>query len=153
MKALDLAAVQSLAEKHASHKGNLITLLQEIQRVFGYLPEDSLKIVSNCMKIPMSRIYGIATFYSQFHLKPRGRNIICVCRGTACHIKGGKTVLETLQKQLGISDGETTPDYRFTLETASCLGACAMGSVVMIGNTYHGRMTPTKIESLVNSLP
>ncbi len=153
MEGPDISAVRPLVEKYIGRNDGLIALLQEIQHIYGYLPEEALKIVSNLLQVPMSRIYGIATFYSQFHLKPRGRNIICACRGTACHVRGGKLILEALEKRLGISDGQTTPDYRFTLETAACLGACAMGPVVMAGDKYYGNMTGAKVESLIDSLP
>jgi len=149
----NVSAVKPLAEKYIGREWGLITLLQEIQQIFGYLPEEALSIVSKTLKMPMSRIYSVATFYSQFYLEQRGRNIIRVCRGTACHVRGGKAVLETFEKHLGISDGQTTPDYRFTLETVACLGACAMGPVVLVDSKYHGKMTPGKAEALIDNLP
>ncbi|MDD2471649.1 MAG: NADH-quinone oxidoreductase subunit NuoE [Dehalococcoidales bacterium] len=153
MEEPDVSAVKELAEGYIGREDGLITVLQEIQQIYGYLPEQGLKIVSQALKIPMSRIFSIATFYSQFYLERRGRNIIRVCRGTACHVRGGKAVLETFEKRLGISDGQTTPDYRFTLETVACLGACAMGPVTLVDSKYYGKMTPVKVETLIDSLP
>jgi NADH-quinone oxidoreductase subunit E len=149
----DISVIKPLVEKYIGREDGLITLLQEIQQIFGYLPEEGLNIVSRALNIPMSRIYSIATFYSQFYLERRGRNIIRACRGTACHVRGGKAVLEAIEKRLGISDGQTTPDYRFTLETVACLGACAMGPVVLVDSKYYGKMTPGKVEALIENLP
>ncbi|MDD5604492.1 MAG: NADH-quinone oxidoreductase subunit NuoE [Dehalococcoidales bacterium] len=153
MEEPDISVIKPLVEKYIGREDGLITLLQEIQQIFGYLPEEGLNIVSRALNIPMSRIYSIATFYSQFYLERRGRNIIRACRGTACHVRGGKAVLEAIEKRLGISDGQTTPDYRFTLETVACLGACAMGPVVLVDSKYYGKMTPGKVEALIENLP
>lgn len=153
MEEPDISAVEPLVEKYIGQEWGLIALLQEIQQLFGYLPEETLAIVSKRLKIPMSRIYSVVTFYSQFYLERRGRNIIRACRGTACHVRGGKAVLEAIEKKLEIADGQTTPDYRFTLETVACLGACAMGPVVLVDSTYHGKMTPGKVEALIENLP
>ncbi|MDX9986397.1 MAG: NAD(P)H-dependent oxidoreductase subunit E, partial [Dehalococcoidales bacterium] len=136
MEEPDISVIKPLVEKYIGREDGLITLLQEIQQIFGYLPEEGLNIVSRALNIPMSRIYSIATFYSQFYLERRGRNIIRACRGTACHVRGGKAVLEAIEKRLGISDGQTTPDYRFTLETVACLGACARVPVVLVDSKY-----------------
>ena len=144
---VDLSLLDPILKKYQSQEGALITMLQEIQAVYGYLPEVVLTHLSREVKIPLSQIYGVVTFYAQFYLTPRGRNIVRVCRGTACHVRGGKSILRTVEGFLEIGEGETTADYKFTLETVACLGACAMGPVVVINGKYFGKMTPTKTET------
>ena len=102
----------------------MIPILQEVQALYNYLPKDALEYIAASTGTPIAQIYGVVTFYSQFHLNPRGRNIIRVCQGTACHVRGGKVILQTIEKELGIKAGHTTEDLRFTLETVACIGAC-----------------------------
>jgi len=147
-----LSDIAPVVEKYRGRQDGLIAALQEIQDIYGYLPEAALCHLSRELRVAMSKIYSVATFYAQFYLERRGRNIIRVCRGTACHVRGGKAVLDTIEKQLGIKDSQTTGDYKFTLETVACLGACAMGPVVMVGEKYYGKMTPAKIEGLLDTL-
>ena len=111
------AQIDEILLKYEGKKGALIPVLQEVQALYNYLPKDILEYVAEKMSIPISQIYGMVTFYSQFHLNPRGRNIIRVCQGTACHVRGGKVILQAIEKQLGIKAGHTTEDLRFTLET------------------------------------
>ena len=127
----------------------LIPLLQRVQNLHGYLPRDLLLELSARTGIPASRMYGVATFYEQFHLKPRGRHTIRCCRGTACHVKAGAEIIEVLQRTLGVSDGGTTPDFRFTLETVACLGTCFLVPVTLIDNDYYGNLTPKKAETVL----
>jgi len=127
----------------------LIPLLQEIQKAYGYLPRQALLETSRRTGIPASRMYGVATFYEQFHLEPRGRHIVRCCRGTACHVKEGAQIIGILQRTLGVTDGGTTGDLRFTVETAACLGTCFLAPVMMIDSDYYGNLTPKKIESIL----
>ncbi len=146
---IDLSGVDQILKAHAGQKGALITVLQEVQERYGYLPREVLERVSASMKIPMSRIYGVVTFYAQFHLKPRGEHVIRVCLGTACHVRGGERLLDKVSETLGIEPGETTEDLRFTLERVACLGACGLAPAMMIGDQTFGRLTPRKVEKLL----
>jgi len=128
----------------------LLSILQNIQQKEGYLSPEIIKEVAEKINLPLSKVYGVATFYSQFRLKPRGKNIIRVCLGTACHVRGGKRILETIENELGIKDGETTPDGRFTLESVACIGACGLAPVMMINNDTYGRLTPDKISGVLS---
>ena len=146
---LDLSKIKPILEKYQGQNGALIPILQETQAIYGYLPEESLKNISQGLKIPLSRIYGVVTFYSQFYLNPRGRHTVRVCRGTACHVRGGKNVLKATQQFLGIGENETTPDFKFTFETVACLGACALSPVLLVDKIYYGKLTPAKVEKVL----
>lgn len=146
---IDLSLLDPVIEEKKNIKGSLIPLLQAAQDIYGYLPEEVLRYLSEKIKIPLSWVYGVVTFYVQFYLKPQGKNIVRICRGTACHVRGGKSVLRRTEQSLGIKEGETTKDFKFSLETVACLGACAMGPVMMVNNTYFGKMTPKKVESVL----
>ena len=129
--------------------GSLINVLEEIQAEYRYLPQEALVLVSDRMGVPLSQVYSVATFYHAFSLKPSGEHSICVCTGTACHVRGAVQVLNRLGSQLGIEPGETTRDRMFTLETGNCLGACALGPVVVVDGEYEGNMTPKKVDKLL----
>jgi NADH-quinone oxidoreductase subunit E len=131
-------------------KENLIMIIQAIQRRYNYLPEPALKYIAARMGVPLSRIYGIATFYSTFSLNPRGRNIISICLGTACHVRGGERVRERIEGSLNIKDGETTNDRRFTLDTVRCIGCCSLGPVVKINDEVHGHLSSEQIEKIID---
>jgi NADH-quinone oxidoreductase subunit E len=131
---------------------DLITLLQMVQESYGYLPLPVIQWISEEVHIPLSRMYGAATFYDQFHLKPYGRNIIRCCRGTACHVCGGERVLNRIKSILNIDEGETTKDGLFTLETVACLGACSLSPVIEINNTYYGKTTPKQVEKIIKQI-
>lgn len=131
-------------------KGGIIPILQELQKEFGYLPMEALKVVSSELKIPKAELYGVATFYSQFHLKPKGRHVVRVCRGTACHVKGSLKILDKVKEELGIDENETTDDLRFTLEPVACLGACGLAPVMMVDDESYGRMTPDKVKAVLD---
>ena len=131
-------------------RSNLIALLQEVQEVYGYLPEDALKDVAEFLEMPVSGVYGVATFYNQFRLTPLGKNVIRVCRGTACHVKNSANILTALETELGISAGETTRDKIFTLETVACIGACSIAPVININEEYYGRVEIKEIPKILN---
>lgn len=132
--------------------GDLIPILQKVQNHYGYLPQDVLLEISERTCIPASRIYGVATFYEQFHLEPRGRHIIKCCRGTACHVRGGSALIKDIKNELGIDEGETTEDLQFTFETVACLGTCALAPVMMVDDKYHGKMDAKKVKKLIAEL-
>ncbi|MFH1196888.1 MAG: NADH-quinone oxidoreductase subunit NuoE [bacterium] len=134
----------------AKDRGSLIGLLQEIQELYGYLPEKALREVSEFLDMPMSSVYGVATFYNQFRLKPLGKNIIRVCRGTACHVKNSANILIALETELGIKAGDTTRDKVFTLETVACIGACSIAPVINVNDEYYGRLEVKDIAKIVN---
>ncbi|MEI7812139.1 MAG: NADH-quinone oxidoreductase subunit NuoE [Ignavibacteria bacterium] len=130
-------------------KSNLISLLQEVQSVYGYLTESALKEIAQFLDMPLSRIYGVATFYNQFRLKPLGKNIIRVCRGTACHVKGSANLLFALETELNCKAGETTRDKNFTIETVACIGACSIAPVINVNSEYFGRATAKDITKII----
>jgi NADH-quinone oxidoreductase subunit E len=135
----------------ADGQGALMAVLQDIQEEHGYLPEAALEQVGRHLKLPLSHIYGVVSFYAQFSLKPRGKNIIRVCMGTACHIRGAGQVLEEIQSYLGIRDRQTTPDRLFSLEVVRCLGTCFLAPVMMIGDRYYGTLNPAKARKILKS--
>lgn len=141
--------LDELIAKYKHENGPLIPVLQQAQELYGYLPNHVLQYVSKALRIPMARIYGVVTFYAQFRLTPPGRNVINVCLGTACHVRGGAKVLETIEKELKIKDGETTEDRRFSLEVVACFGACGLAPVIAINNQVHGRLSPEKIVGIL----
>lgn len=145
----EIARIDAILDKYAGQKGILIPVLQDVQNLYNYLPKDVLEYVAEKTNIPISTIYGVVTFYSQFHLNPRGRNIIRVCQGTACHVRGGKLILEAVEKALGIKAGHTTEDLRFTLETVACIGACGLAPVMQINEDTHGRMTVDDVPAIL----
>jgi len=126
--------------------GSLITLLQSAQDSYGYVPEKVIYYISELVGIPAAEIYGVITFYSQFRLKPMGKNIIRICEGTACHVNGAKTVLSVLQDELGIGVGETSEDGVFSLQSVACLGCCSLAPVIMVNENTHGNLTTEKIK-------
>lgn len=129
--------------------GDLIPILQKIQDHYGYLPQDVLKQVSEHTSIPISRIYGVATFYEQFYLEPRGRHTIKCCRGTACHVNRVSEIIDTISLQLNIEPNQTTEDMRFTFETVACLGTCFLAPVMMVDNDYYGNLKADQIEDIL----
>jgi NADH:ubiquinone oxidoreductase subunit E len=127
------------------HGNSLMAILEEIQAQYRYLPQDAMILVSERLGVPLSQVYSVATFYNAFTLKPRGKYLIRVCLGTACHVRGSKRVLKEVSKVLSVEPGETTLDRQFTLETVNCLGACALGPIMVIEGEYFGQMTPGKV--------
>jgi NADH-quinone oxidoreductase subunit E len=140
-----------ILKKHTEDKGRLIAVLEEIQAEYGYLTEESLRIVSNEIGRPLVDIYSVATFYRSFSLKPRGKHLIYACLGTACHVRGAPRVVEEFERQLGIKSGQTTADMEFTLETVNCLGACALGPVVVIDGHYFSKVRKSKVSQLLEN--
>jgi len=132
------------------NSNSLIPVLQDIQSYYNYLPEEIFDEVSRKMNIPLIDVYGVATFYKSFSLTPKGKHIITVCMGTACHVRGGQRIADRISRELEIEPGETTPDMNFTLDTVNCLGCCAIGPIVMIDGEYYGQMTIQKAISLLN---
>ena len=125
----------------SGNRGELIPVLQAVQDEFGYLPRDAMVEIAKFTGASESNVYGVASFYAQFKLEPTGKNKICVCRGTACHVRGGPQILGEVERQLGIKEGESTPDMEYSLETVACLGCCALAPVVTINDEVHGRMS------------
>ncbi|HOI30065.1 MAG TPA: NADH-quinone oxidoreductase subunit NuoE [Melioribacteraceae bacterium] len=131
-------------------RSNLIPILQDVQEQYGFLPEKALKDISCHLSIPLSSVYGVATFYNQFRLTPLGKNIIRVCRGTACHVKNSANILIALEHELGICAGQTSRDKLFTLETVACIGACSIAPVININDEYYGRITVKEIPKIIS---
>lgn len=129
-------------------KEALIPLLQQVQGALGYVPEDAVYLISEKSSVPASEVFGVLTFYAQFRLVPQGRNVIRVCRGTACHVRGGSAVRRALEKTLGIQPGETTADMEYSLETVACIGACALAPTMTINDQVHGQMNAKKVEEM-----
>jgi len=148
----DMARLNEVLADLGSRKGTLIPILQKAQDIFGYLPREILIYISEKIKIPLSRVYGVVSFYAQFHLNPRGRNIVRSCQGTACHVRGSKSVLAELKKQLELTEGEaTTKDLKFTLESVACIGCCGLAPVIMINDDTHGRLANDMIKGILEN--
>ena len=141
--------IDRIIERHRYEDYALIGVLQDAQKELNWLPQDVLKQIAEKLNIPLSRVYAIATFYKAFSLKPRGKHLVCTCLGTACHVRGSPRTLNALEQTLRIKAGETTPNMEYTLETVNCLGACALGPVVVVDGEYHRQMTPKKVNSLL----
>ena len=137
---LHAAAVEEIVDRYGANPSRIIAMMQDIQEAFGYLPEADLRLLSDAIGIPLNRIYGIATFYKAFRLAPRGRHEIKLCTGTACHVRGAEVVRDAITRELGIVEGETTSDGRFSFETVHCLGCCGLAPVVMIDDDIHGKV-------------
>ena len=146
---LDLSRLDEILQKHRGKEGVLIPILQETQELYGYLSEEVLNHLGKRLHIPTSRIFGVVTFYAQFYLTPRGRHTVRVCRGTACHVRGGKNIRKAVRQFLGIEENETTPDSKFTFETVACLGACALSPVLLVDKNYYGKLTPAKVAKVL----
>ena len=141
--------VGQVLKNYQHDKGMLVSVLQDVQAEYNYLPKEALIQVSQGLNIPLSQVYSVTTFFKAFSLNPRGRHLINVCLGTACHVRGAVRILEKIERELGISSSETTQDLRFTLETVNCVGACALGPMVIIDEEYHGEMTTDKVNSVL----
>ena len=141
-----------VAESIKRHGNFLVPILQDIQEEYNYLPESAMRLVAEELNIPLRDVYGVASFYGAFSFTPKGKHIITVCVGTACHVRGGARIVEALSRELGIKPGETTADLQFTLETVRCLGCCAIGPTVVMDREYYGQMTTNKALQLVKSI-
>ncbi|MHC1720600.1 MAG: NADH-quinone oxidoreductase subunit NuoE [Clostridiaceae bacterium] len=144
-----LVELKETIESHKDTKGALIPVMHKVQTLYGYLPEDVLLIVSGELNVPMTEIYGVASFYSFFSLVPKGEHIIRVCLGTACYVKGSQLIIDEISKDLNIEVGETTPDGKFTLEACRCLGACGLAPAMIIGEKVYGRLAPEKVAGIL----
>jgi NADH-quinone oxidoreductase subunit E len=144
--------IEEIVGEYGAKPTALIMILQDVQKHYRYLPEDALRAVAKSMKLPLAQIYGVATFYRAFTLKPIGKNHICVCTGTACHVRQAVVIVDKLERDLGITAGETTADGEVSLETVNCLGACALGPLVTANGVYYGNMTVTKVEKMLSEV-
>jgi NADH:ubiquinone oxidoreductase subunit E len=148
-KPIDWTRLEAIVDRHRGQTWALIPLLQDIQEAFGYIPPDSIEPIAEVLNIFPSQVQGVITFYAGFSLEPKGKYVIRVCRGTACHVKGGRSILRFMKRELELDEGETSPDYRFTLETVACLGACFLAPTMMINRAYFGRLSPPKVTSIM----
>ena len=144
--------VDKIIRVNESEDGNLISLLQKVQVQYNYLPPDILYYISEKLRIPPAEVYGVATFYTQFKLIPKGKNVITCCEGTACHVKGGQSLLTYLENSLGIKSGETTKDELFSLESVACLGCCAISPVCIVNDRIHGNLTLKDLKKIITQL-
>lgn len=141
--------VKAIVDRYGGKHDSVIAILQDVQSEYNYLPEDALRAVASQLDLPLIQVCGVATFFKAFSLKPRGEHTVKVCLGTACHVRGAPAVLDEAKRQLGIEPGNTTDDMRFTLETVNCLGACALGPIMVIDGKYHGQMSPRKAKKVL----
>jgi NADH-quinone oxidoreductase subunit E len=149
---LDLAPLYGVLEQYKEQRGAVIPVLQKAQEIYGWLPKEVLEAVSKEMRVPLSKIYGVVTFYSQFYLTRRGRHIVRQCDGTACHVKGSARIIDVVQNHLGIKAGETSADYRVTYEVVYCLGSCGLAPVAMVDDKVVGHLVPETMTKIVDSL-
>jgi NADH:ubiquinone oxidoreductase subunit E len=146
----DLQKVEGILDDATGKRGMLIAVLQRVQEKVGYLSEDAMTMVAVRLSLSLSTVYGVASFYKHFHFKPRGKNVVKVCTGTACHVRGAKAVLSEMENKLGIKEGETTPDLSVTLETVGCVGCCALAPVVTVNDQeLYGELTPQMVDGII----
>ena len=144
-----ISGTEQILSGFKGEKSELIPILQHVQQAYGYLPQLAMERIARFVKVPECTLYGVATFYAQFKLTPTGKNLVRVCRGTACHVKGGSGILKEVEKRLGIKPGQNTPDMEYALETVACIGACALAPTMTINNDTHGEMTAKKVAELL----
>jgi NADH:ubiquinone oxidoreductase subunit E len=142
--------MRSILTKHRHEKWGLIPVLQEIQETYGYVPPETIVPVAEALGIYPSQVPGVVSFYAGFSTEPKGKFVVRVCRGTACHVKGGRGILRFMKRELGLNEGETSADYQFTLETVACLGACFLAPTMMVNKSYYGKLSPPKVSSILN---
>jgi NADH-quinone oxidoreductase subunit E len=143
--------VNEVLASYTGDEAELVPILQQLQHIFGYLPEEAMSHVADFVNVPECSVFGVATFYAQFKFVPLGRNIIKVCRGTGCYVKGAPRLIDEIESQLGIKDGETTPDMEYTLETVACFGSCALAPVIVVNDRVYGNVTVEKVREILNS--
>jgi NADH-quinone oxidoreductase subunit E len=146
---VDFTQIDFIVNKYKARKGLLTSILQDLQAEYNYLPREALRHVSDRLELPLIQVYSVATFFKSFSLQPKGKHLINICLGTACHVRGTVRILEKIERTLGVKNGETTEDQEFTLETVNCLGACALGPVMVVDGEYFGQMTPAKVDSVL----
>jgi NADH:ubiquinone oxidoreductase subunit E len=144
--------ITTIVDRYQAKSTALIMALQDIQRQYNYLPMEALRMVAKKMNLPVAQLYGVATFFKAFSLTPKGKNHICVCTGTACHVRQASVIVDNLARALGIEPGETTPDGEISFETVNCLGACALGPLLTLNGIYHGNMTVAKLNKILDKL-
>lgn len=145
--------IQTIIQEYGATESALIPILQKVQSEYRYLPEEILTFVATALDLPPATVYGVATFYAQFSLEPKGKHIVRVCDGTACHVRKNQGVISAIQKKLGLKAGErTTPDMRYTMEVVSCIGACALAPAVVIDGKVHGQMTAEKVNAALDAV-
>ncbi len=149
---VSVTEINDIINREAAGEGSLIGALEEIQERYRYLPPEALILASERLGVPLSQAYSVATFYNAFSLRPKGKNRLHVCMGTACHVRGSPQILDRLESKLGVKAGETTRDHLFTLETVNCLGACALGPIVVTNDEYSGQMTTQKVDRLIKNI-
>ena len=149
LKETDWARLAEIINKYKGDSCSLIPLLQDIQETFGYIPPESIESIAEALRLFPSQVQGVITFYAGLSLVPKGKNIIRVCRGTACHVKGGRSILRVVKKELGLDEGETSTDNQFTLETVACLGTCFLAPTLMVNKTYFGKLSPPKVNAIL----
>lgn len=147
----DYEKVAAIIKNYGGTHDSVISILQDVQSEYHYLPETALRLVAKKLELPLIQVYGVATFFKAFSLEPRGEHLIKVCVGTACHVRGSQPVLDEVERQLGIEAGETTEDMKFTLERVNCLGACALGPIMVLDDEYHGEMSPGKVKTIIGN--
>jgi NADH:ubiquinone oxidoreductase subunit E len=145
---VNMKQIEKIIAGHRGEKWPLIPLVEEIQEKVGYIPRESIPVIAGALGLFPSQVQAVITFYEQLYTEPRGRNIVRVCRGTACHVRGGKTILKLVKQHLGIEEGETTEDMEYTLETVACIGVCALAPNLMINKEAHGNLNPKKVSLL-----
>jgi NADH:ubiquinone oxidoreductase subunit E len=144
----DLKKIDTIIANYQEQRWGLIPLLHDVQQAVGYIPPEAIPRIAGALGLFPSQVQGVITFYTQFYTEPRGRNIVRVCRGTACHVRGGKTILKLVKQELGLEEGETTPDLEYTLETVACIGVCALAPNIVINQETHGNLNPKKVARL-----
>lgn len=147
---MDAYTINSILSKFPEAKGNLIGILHEVQNHFRYLPEEELRYVSKKTRVPITQIYSIVNFYNRFSLKPKGENVICVCLGTACHVKGAERVMDEIKDELSVVAGETTDDMKFSLEKVRCIGACSLAPAIVVNEETYGQVTPKQVHRILS---
>lgn len=150
MDSIDLTVVDKIIKDYGDGRGTLIAILTDIQRECSYLPKEALELVAERLEMPFSQVFGVSTFYKAFSLEPRGKHIVQVCLGTACHVRGAQRILEEFERILDVKAGMTTGDRLFTLETVNCVGACALGPIAVVDRRYHGSLTLVKVPKLID---
>ena len=145
---LDLTKLDEIVARYRDQKWPVIPLLQEVQEEFGYIPPEAITQIAKAVGMFPAQVQGVITFYEQLYTTPRGKNVVRVCRGTACHVRGGKTILKLVKQYLGVDEGQTTPDMEYTLETVACIGVCALAPNIVVGKDTHGNMNPKKVARL-----
>lgn len=147
---IDLTALEPVLEQFPRRPDQLMPALRAVQDMYGYVPPPVLRPLAKYLGISWAKVYGVASFYAHFHLTPRGRHTVRVCRGTACHVRGSKRILEAVKEELAIDEGKTTPDLNFSLETVACLGTCSLAPVIMVDDQYYGRLSPDRIKTILS---